>query len=147
MTRVTAKVTPPGSLLKQPKEAKPKRKGMPPKSKKRIAYEASEEGKFGLYYMGLVRQLPCIICYEWGMIQKSKTEAHHPIHGRFATRKEDDLTVIPLCQGHHVQGFDKTKVELHAHPSKWKRIYGPDHQFIERTQDAIERLHGVRVRG
>lgn len=96
-------------------------------------------------YLELVRQLPCCICEAFGEHQTSPTTAHHPIHDRFATRKVPDAQAIPLCEGHHQGNFDTGKLALHRHPSKWRRFYGADHEWIEATQDRIEREFGVSV--
>lgn len=97
-----------------------------PVSKKRAAHYASDEGKAGLAHMARVRSLPCVICHEWDMVQQSPTAAHHCIHGRYSARKAPDIMTIPLCEGHHQGLLDTTKIALHQHPSKWKRLYGED---------------------
>lgn len=88
-------------------------------------------------YLTAVRSLPCCICEAWGMPQNSPTTAHHPIHGRYGTRKAPDMTAIPLCCGHHLGDFDTSKIALHRDPSKWKRMYGPDTDWIAPTQDKL----------
>ena len=45
-------------------------------------------------YLAAVRQLPCIICVEFGMRQQSRTEAHHVFHGRFSQRKSPDEAAL-----------------------------------------------------
>lgn len=89
-------------------------------------------------YLAKVRQLPCIICQEFGMPQLSPTQAHHPIHGRYGTRKSPDEMAIPLCEGHHQGNFDTSKIALHREPAKWKRLYGQDHEYSARVRDIIE---------
>lgn len=118
------------------KQAQP-RKGMRKVSAKKAAYRRSEQGQEDLAYMAAVKSLPCVICDAFGMIQLSPTQAHHPIHGRFATRKAPDRTCIPLCEGHHQGLRDTTKIALHQHPSKWKRLYGEDNEYIAVTQDRV----------
>lgn len=81
-------------------------------------------------HIARVRAMPCVICFEWGFPQLSPTAAHHCIHGRFGTRKAPDEMTIPLCEGHHQGLMDTSKVALHREPSKWKRLYGPDHSWI-----------------
>lgn len=88
-------------------------------------------------YLAKVRALPCCICEAFGETQLSPTTAHHPIHGRFSQRKVPDRMAIPLCDGHHQGNFDRSKVALHAEPTKWKRLYGEDHEFTAATQDRI----------
>ena len=88
-------------------------------------------------YLARVRELPCCICEAFGEPQLSATTAHHPIHGRYSQRKSPDHTAIPLCEGHHQGLRDKSKTALHAEPTKWKRLYGEDHEWIEVTQDKL----------
>ena len=91
-------------------------------------------------YLKAVRELPCIICREFGEQQLSPTTAHHPVHGRFAQRKVPDEMAVPLCDGHHQGLWDDSKVALHKEPSKWKRLYGEDHEWVAPTQDALAHL-------
>lgn len=88
-------------------------------------------------YLAKVRALPCCVCEAFGERQLSPTAAHHCIHGRFSQRKAPDRAAVPLCEGHHQGLRDKTKTALHAEPTKWKRLYGEDHDFIATTQDRI----------
>jgi len=112
-------------------------KTMPRRSAKRAAYLASDEGKVGLAHMARVRKLPCVICLEWGMRQTTPSEAHHVIHGRYGTRKAADTATIPLCAEHHRQSADPAKVALHAEPSRWKRLHGPDYDWLPRVADML----------
>lgn len=89
-------------------------------------------------YMADVAELPCWICALFGMQQLSPTQVHHVIHGRYGTRRAPDRDTIPLCEGHHQGLMDTSKIALHREPSKWKRLYGPDHSYIERTRQAVE---------
>ena len=90
-------------------------------------------------YLAAVRLERCIICEAHGEIQRSPTEAHHPIHGRGGQRKRPDRTAIPLCNGHHTGDLDNSKVAVHREPSRWKRLYSEDHEYIAVTQDRILR--------
>lgn len=121
------------------------RKPMRKVSKKRRGYYDSPRGKFDLEYMGLVRKLHCVICDEWCMIQTTPTEAHHPICGRFGTRKDDNTNVIPLCQCHHKGTAGSDKTAIHEGKETWVAAYGPDHHFIAPTQDKISRIFGFNV--
>lgn len=96
-------------------------------------------------YLEAVRQLPCCICAEFGEPQMSPTTAHHPIHDRFSTRKVPDVQAIPLCDGHHQGTFDHSKLALHQAPSRWRREYGPDHGWIEETQQRVGGQFGIYV--
>lgn len=91
-------------------------------------------------YLAAVRQLPCCICEAWGEFQNTPTTAHHPIHGRMSQRKAPDEMAIPLCEDHHQGLWDNTKVAVHREPSKWKRLYGPDFDWIAPTQDKLAHL-------
>lgn len=89
-------------------------------------------------YISRMHDLPCVICQTFGEPQLSITQAHHCIHGRGSFRRVPDAQAIPLCEGHHQGNFDTSKVALHRQPTKWKRLYGEDTQYIARTQAAIE---------
>lgn len=88
-------------------------------------------------YLARVHRLPCAICARYVMVQQSPTQAHHPIHDRYSTKKVDDFDVIPLCEGHHQGLMDDTKVAIHRQPALWREIYGPDHGYVERTRGII----------
>ena len=88
-------------------------------------------------YLAKVRQLPCVICSGWGMIQTTPTEAHHVTHDRLSQRKTPDGMAIPLCADHHRGGYGSDKIALHAAKDEWRRLYGPDHEFSAMTQDAV----------
>ena len=92
-------------------------------------------------YLAAVRQLPCIICEEYGEPQQSRTEAHHVFHGRFSQRKSPDEMAIPLCVDHHTGfGFDTSKLAIHKAKAEWALHYGNDYDFTDRTQDALRHL-------
>lgn len=88
-------------------------------------------------YLSRVRELPCCICEAFGEPQRSPTQAHHPIHGRFSQRRTPDRMAIPLCEGHHQGQFDTTKIALHREPEAWREAYGEDHEWIAPTQDKL----------
>lgn len=88
-------------------------------------------------YMGKVRLLPCCVCEAFGEVQQSPTEAHHPCHDRFSNIRTSDFSTIPLCEGHHTGQFDTTKLAIHRAKEQWREKYGPDHDFIEATQDRV----------
>ncbi len=99
--------------------------------------QKAEKVKRNPAYLERVRGLPCCICEAFGEWQMSPTSAHHPIHGRFSQRRVPDEMAIPLCEGHHQGLMDGSKVALHKEPSKWKRLYGEDHEWIAVTQDKL----------
>lgn len=129
--------------FKPEKKPKQPRKGLAHVSAKKAAYRASSAGRKGLTRMQKVHLLRCCICENFGMLQTSPTNAHHPKSGRYGNLREDDNLCIPLCECHH-QGLrfdrDKTKVAYHQDQTKWERLHGPDTDYIAATQDAIERL-------
>jgi hypothetical protein len=91
-------------------------------------------------YIHALHNLPCVICDRYGEEQKSHTQAHHCIHGRGSFRKVPDRQSIPLCEGHHQGNFDTSKVALHRQPTRWKRLYGEDTQYIAATLDMVEMM-------
>lgn len=88
-------------------------------------------------YLAKVRELPCVICEEWGIEQTSPTAAHHCIHGRYSQVKSPDCMAIPLCEGHHQGLWDNTKIALHKEPGLWHEFYGDDVDYIHRTQERL----------
>ena len=87
--------------------------------------------------LAAVAALPCVICHEYGLPQLSPTQVHHVIMGRGGNRKTPDAMAIPLCEGHHQGNFDTSKIAIHREPALWREAYGPDTDYISRTQDAI----------
>lgn len=88
-------------------------------------------------YVAEVRKEPCIICEAHDEIQTSPTQAHHPICGRYGTRKTPDEMVLPLCEGHHLGDFDKSKIAIHRDRAKWVERYGPDTDYVAVVQDKM----------
>lgn len=88
-------------------------------------------------YLARVHELPCCICEAFGEVQTSPTQAHHPIHGRFGSRRVPDRMAIPVCEGHHQGLVDTTKIALHREPERWRSLYGEDHDYIAATQDRL----------
>lgn len=92
-------------------------------------------------YLNAVRQMPCWICFEFGMRQQSRTEAHHVFHDRFSQRKSPDEMAIPLCTDHHTGlGFDPSKLAIHKAKAEWALHYGNDYDWTARTQDALAHM-------
>ncbi len=88
-------------------------------------------------YLKRVRELPCVICEAFGMPQLSPTTAHHPICGRYGTRRAPDRAAIPLCDGHHQGDFDTSKIAIHRDRALWVDWYGEDTDFVAITQDKL----------
>ena len=80
--------------------------------------------------LAAVAAMPCVICYEWGLTQKSPTQAHHCIHVRHSQKRAPDSMTIPLCEGHHIGLMDTSKIALHRHPMAWREEYGDDVNWI-----------------
>ncbi len=87
--------------------------------------------------MQQIAAMKCIICDLYGLPQKSPTQVHHVIHERHGTRRSGDDLTIPLCEGHHLGMFDKSKVALHREPAEWQRLYGNDFDLIEATNERL----------
>jgi len=94
-------------------------------SAKRKAHRASDEGQAALAYMRAVKGLPCCICGH-----PPPSDAHHPICGRYGTRKASDWDVIPLCKAHHQDGPDA----IHNNKALWASRHGPDTDYIAPTK-------------
>ncbi|MEM6465602.1 MAG: Ref family recombination enhancement nuclease [Pseudomonadota bacterium] len=113
-------------------------------SKKKAAYKASEEGKAGSTHMGKVKQLPCCICENFGMVQNSPTEVHHCKSGRFGNLREHDRCTIPLCHSHHNKlrpyTGDEGKLGYHNGQATWEAEYGPDYDYIAGTLDRVDEM-------
>lgn len=90
-------------------------------------------------HLARVAALPCVICREWSMPQKSPTQVHHCIHGRHSTRRVPDEMTIPLCEGHHQGNFDTSKIAIHREPKKWRELYGTDTDWISWVENHINR--------
>ena len=86
-------------------------------------------------YLDKVRERPCCICQKFGMVQRSPTTAHHPIHDRYGTRKVGDRQAIPLCDDHHQGqwGSAPDYVAIHKEPIKWRELYGPDWSYSSKS--------------
>lgn len=108
------------NLTRQPPRAKEAREGRDP------------------VHMARVAALPCCICSEWGLPQLSPTQVHHCIHGRYSTRRAPDSMTIPLCEGHHQGLLDTSKLAMHQMPSRWRREYGPDTDWISWTEERLK---------
>ena len=104
------------------------KKRINPASGKRRAYRASETGKLASLYMGLVKQLPCVICGEMGV------DAHHVICDRYGARKSSDFDVIPLAPLYHRADFP---TGIHAGKETWREIWGADWLYIPATRAAV----------
>jgi len=92
--------------------------------------------------LAAVRQLPCVVCHEYGMAQNSPTEAHHCKSGRYSTHKAPDCMTIPLCHSHHNKlrpyPGDEDKIGFHNGQATWEAEYGPDVDWIGWTDERLK---------
>lgn len=92
----------------------------------------------GKEYIGYVKRLPCCICGA-----SPPSDAHHPISGRYGTRKAPDASVIPLCKAHHQWGPEA----IHNGKSGWEARHGPDTDYIEQTRKRVDRMKEDEILG
>ena len=104
--------------LKKPWQAK--RKPIPPRSKKKLAYLRSPDRKAGLLHMARVAQLPCMVCGAWHV------EVHHMPGPR------DNMRVVPLCAKHHRREYGLGA--YHYSPKAFRSAHGSDAELLARGQ-------------
>jgi len=109
--------------LKQPKPPKKPRKAVRKVSAKRADYLASGARKEGLAHMGLVSQLPCLVCGCYGV------EVHHLPYPR------GDMRTIPLCPRHHRREFGPGA--YHYSRSAFNEAHGSDDKLLARVAAMI----------
>lgn len=92
-------------------------------------------------HLDRVRDLPCVICYEFDMRQNSPTEAHHCKSGRYSQRRTPDCMAIPLCHSHHhkLRAYpgDEGKVGFHNAQDTWEAMYGEDTHWISWVDERL----------
>ena len=93
-------------------------------------------------YLAAVRAEPCCVC-AFTHDQRTPTEAHHPIHKRYKTRRVADCLAIPLCDCHHTGRLRASfhKLAIHKGKESWAVRYGNDTDYIIATQRRIEAKH------
>lgn len=106
--------------LKKPYQ---QRKPIPPRSKKKLAYLASEARREGLAHMAAVAQLPCLVCGAWPV------EVHHLPNPR------SDVRVIPLCPPHHRREYGLGA--FHYSPRAFHDLHGNAEYLLELTEIAL----------
>ena len=116
----------PGLGPKAPKQLAKARKAIPTQSAKRIAYLASEARVECLAHMGLVAQLPCLIC---GAVQ---VEVHHMPDPR------SDMRVIPLCPKHHRREYGAGA--YHYSPRAFHELHGSAEWLLSGVCVRLQRL-------
>lgn len=110
-----------------------------PVSNKTRAAKNSPEGKYWRRYVAVLHDEPCIVCQSHGLPQNSPTQVHHPIMGRFSTRRAHDKTGLPVCEGHHQGLIDTSQVAIHREPERFKELFGPDTDYVAIIQDRMEK--------
>lgn len=84
-----------------------------------------------------IHDLPCVVCSEFGLKQKTKTIAHHRI-GKGLGKKASDLLTIALCESHHNTSPDGIhNMPLHA----WEEKFLSQDQGIRLTDLFIENIN------
>ena len=113
--------------LKPDRKARPKeRKGLPPISKKRRAYLASDERKVAKAHMARVAELPCLVC------GARPVEVHHEhIHA-----PKSDWNVMPLCPPHHRREFGPGA--RHYSPTAFFAEHGTAEELLARVADILQ---------
>lgn len=115
--------------VKQPKTRKPMKRGT----------NKNKPSAIELEYMGWVKTFPCFVCGESG-----PSDAHHPICGRYGGKRNNHLSVIPLCKACHQVG----PLAIHNDKAGWVMRNGPDTDYSRLYQNiAIEcdtLSHGLR---
>lgn len=93
-----------------------------------------------LKHLARVAQLPCVICYTYGLQQVSPTQVHHCCHDRFGTLRESDRATIPLCEGHHQGLRDTSKIAIHREKQAWRDRYGPDYAYLPWVKAQLDEM-------
>lgn len=88
-------------------------------------------------HMNACHKVPCVICNHYGFVQNSATTAHHWIMGRGQQRKTPNSETIALCDGHHQGDWDTSKVAVHREPKLWRKLYGRDKDWLDKTKELI----------
>lgn len=92
-------------------------------------------------WMGLVAQVPCVVCAQLGY-GDSPSVVHHMRDGNLGMRKSDYLT-IALCPEHHVG-----KHSIHADRDSFERQFGTELDLLVATHRGVEQVlkrRGVRA--
>lgn len=90
-------------------------------------------------WMGLVAQVPCVVCAQLG--ETSPVQVHHMRTGQLGKRNSDHLT-IALCPEHHQGGYS-----IHCDREKFERQFGSELELMAATVAGVELIlkrKGVR---
>lgn len=81
-----------------------------------------------------IHDLPCLVCKEFGLVQKTRTIAHHKI-GLGMGKKASDLLTMILCEFHH---DNYSSESIHVMPLKrWEKKYFTQDELILMTDRAL----------
>jgi hypothetical protein len=115
---------------KAPKPQKQRRKPISKRSKKKLAYLASQERQEGLAHMAAVAQLPCIVCGAWPV------EVHHMPNPR------SDMRVVALCPPHHRREFGPGA--YHFAPPAFRDLHGSDEFLLNAVKISLAGAQYIR---
>ena len=78
-----------------------------------------------------IHNLPCLVCREFNLQQKTRTVAHHLI-GFGLGKKASDAYAVAICDFHHTSGGKNHAI--HETPLKvWEAKFLPQSKLLELT--------------
>lgn len=83
-------------------------------------------------WMGLVAQVPCVVCAQMG--HESPSVVHHLRDGNLGKRESDHLT-IALCPEHHVGNYS-----IHKDRDRFERQFGSEIRLLADTVAGVEQI-------
>ena len=87
--------------------------------------------------LSIIAAMPCMVCQNIGIPQKSPTNLHHVRHdGKGGNMKRDDAPVIPLCFEHHQ--FHGWGVSIHDGLEIWEQKFGTEQELVARLKETME---------
>jgi hypothetical protein len=90
-------------------------------------------------YLGLVAQLPCVLCIRLGFLQETRTECHHVREGQGGAQRSSDFTTAALCTDCH-----RGRSGLHGDR---RRLLQANCDEMDLLADTIEAVHRLRDKG
>lgn len=84
--------------------------------------------------MKAIHDLPCLVCKEFNLQQKSRTIAHHKI-GNGLGKKASDRLSMAICDDHH---NNYNPESIHVMPlKKWEKKYLSQDELISLTNQLL----------
>lgn len=83
-------------------------------------------------WMGLVAQVPCVVCQQLG--HDSPSQVHHMRTGSLGKRHSDHLTAA-LCPEHHTGAYS-----IHKDRERFERRFGCELDLVAATVEGVERI-------